>query len=497
MDADDTCTGERRYEAMGRTRPHSDVPDQLYRAMRRLGVDVDAPVLVAVSGGGDSVSAAAALYAAGYRHMTLGWINHNLRGTSAAEAERDAVRRTAARLSVPWIVREAAPGRIAEVARRDRQSVEHVARGVRYGLLTEAARTLSPPARFLVTAHHQDDAAETVLMRILGGHRATEQVGIPNARQLSGPGSAVSVVRPAMALTGEVLRAWGRSAGLTWVEDASNRDTRFRRNAVRREIVPVLRRAHPNAGAVVARFGASVDALREAVSALIPRDAWGTAHHGAESRWSVSLDALVPLPPAAQEIVLREALYAVDPSDRAAGGIVGEALRRLGRYGTAARFRIQSPRAGIAVAADHTRLEISRDVVPEGQSGYLWPVPIGTSVTVLETARGMEPTDNVDDEEDGRVNVRSAVLCPCTAPVVVRGPVHGDVIVTKGGAKRVHDPNLRDGRRVSPSVVEDRCGIVAVVGPRGVVALRDDVIPLPDEAETPVNENYVIIRVRG
>ena len=124
-------------------------------------------VLVALSGGGDSVAlvyllrsleAETHLAVAGLAHF-----NHQLRGAAADDDERFC-REIAAGLSLPIEVGRAD---VREIARRERRSIEDAARRVRYAFLHEAAERLNAAA--IAVGHSRDDQAETFLLRLLRG----------------------------------------------------------------------------------------------------------------------------------------------------------------------------------------------------------------------------------------------------------------------------------------------------------------------------------------
>ena len=188
-------------------------------------------VLVAVSGGGDSVGLLALLLSARPRpDLTLGvaHIHHNLRGH---EADRDeaAVKKLAKSLGLPF-VRARLRGKPAKG-----QSVEEWARTGRYEAL-EGLREKGGWG-FVVTAHSLDDQAETVLMRIA---RGTGLQGLAGIHPVSG-----RVVRPVLGFTGAQLRQAAELCGLAYLEDSSNADQRFLRNRVRKQVLPALESALP------------------------------------------------------------------------------------------------------------------------------------------------------------------------------------------------------------------------------------------------------------
>jgi len=188
-------------------------------------------VLVAVSGGGDSVGLLALLLSARPRpDLVLGvvHVHHNLRGV---EADRDeaAVNALAKSLHLPF-----ARARLRGKPEKG-QSVEEWARLGRYAAMERLRE--KGGWDWVVTAHSLDDQAETVLMRIA---RGTGLQGLAGIRP-----QAERVIRPVLSFTGAQLRQAAELCGLSYLEDSTNADARFLRNRIRREVLPALDGALP------------------------------------------------------------------------------------------------------------------------------------------------------------------------------------------------------------------------------------------------------------
>jgi tRNA(Ile)-lysidine synthase len=188
-------------------------------------------LVVAVSGGPDSVALLAALSAIGVNPLVVGHINHHLRG---AESNDDAtfVEYLATRLCLSFRV-DTAP--IADGA-----SIEATARQLRYEKLRSMAQ--SENVATIATAHTLDDQAETVVMRLLRGTGLTGLGGIPPVRRWQG----IRIIRPLLRVRREAVLDFLQVAGLEYRTDSSNADQRFTRNRIRHEVMPALSQiAHP------------------------------------------------------------------------------------------------------------------------------------------------------------------------------------------------------------------------------------------------------------
>ncbi len=214
-------------------------------AWRRLGLaGPEHHVLVAVSGGADSVGLLrllAALPPAQRPRLTVAHLHHGLRGR-AADEDAVFVRELAESLGLPCVT-----GR-ARVARRAGVSIEMAARAARYRFLSRTARRVGASA--VATGHTADDQAETLLLRLARGSGLDGLAGMIEDAPVQG----VRVVRPLLGFTHAHLEAYCRRMHQPWREDASNREEAHRRNRVRHEVLPLLEaRLNPAVRPVLAR----------------------------------------------------------------------------------------------------------------------------------------------------------------------------------------------------------------------------------------------------
>ena len=209
---------------------------QVEAALAALGAR-EGHLLVAVSGGVDSVVLAHALAALRERsglEFAIGHVNHVLRGAES-EADEAAVRALGARLGVPVAVRRAPPAPLREAcSSRDRPTIQEAARTLRYEALREMADAAG--ARWIATAHTADDQAETVLLRLLRGTGPDGLGGIPE-RSPDG-----RILRPLLGVSREEVLAHACHRGIGWREDASNARESYSRNRLRRSWLPGLAR---------------------------------------------------------------------------------------------------------------------------------------------------------------------------------------------------------------------------------------------------------------
>jgi tRNA(Ile)-lysidine synthase len=224
--------------------------DQLERTIRRHAMLAGGEtVLVAVSGGADSVALLHLLLSlapAWQLRLHALHVDHQLRANSAADA--DFVKKLGSRLGVRVDV--------ATVAVDRQGSLEAAARAARYAALEECAARVG--AERIAIGHTADDQAETVLMRLVQGAGVRGLSGIPPVR---GP-----IIRPLIELRRSALETELKRAGLSWVEDETNRDPKLLRNRIRHELLPLLSDSYnPEVAAALVRMASLA---RETVRAL-------------------------------------------------------------------------------------------------------------------------------------------------------------------------------------------------------------------------------------
>ena len=178
------------------------------------------PVLVACSGGSDSLALLYLLREQGWP-VEVGHLDHAGRPDSQRPA--DFLQELCTRWEVPFFRRRL---HVDAWARRYRMSWEAAAREVRYAWLARLARQRGA---LLVTGHTLEDQAETVLMRLLQGCTLTGLAGVfPRGR-------------PLLRHTREELQGQLRARGVDWFEDPGNQDSRFLRVRLRYEVLPLLK----------------------------------------------------------------------------------------------------------------------------------------------------------------------------------------------------------------------------------------------------------------
>ena len=206
---------------------------------RRIGPNL----VVAVSGGGDSVALLRAVVEAaptlGLR-LSVAHLDHGTRG-DASRADARFVADLAEALGLPLDLGQWTPDRPAHF--------EADARRARYAWLLEVARSRGASA--VLVGHTRDDQAETVLHRIVRGTGPRGLAGIPRCRSLA---DGVELLRPLLTTSRGEARAYLNALGQTWREDLTNADTGRTRPLIRHEILPSLAALNPRVIEALARL---------------------------------------------------------------------------------------------------------------------------------------------------------------------------------------------------------------------------------------------------
>jgi tRNA(Ile)-lysidine synthase len=275
-------------------------------------------VIVAVSGGADSMALLFALFQLRPMYdltLMVAHVNHQLRGT---EAEQDAlfVEQQAACLGLPFYQTRVD---VRALQRSSGMSLQHAARQLRYRFFHALYQTLD--ATRVALGHTADDQAETLLIRLLRGSGPAGLAGIPPVR--------LPFIRPLIAVSRQVISLYLQTERFSWVKDSSNEHVVYLRNRVRLDLLPKLQQYNPK---IVRRLNELADMLRADSQVLEQQvDEWVVqtldwqASNGVEIRCSLFGTA----PVAIQRRLLRRAIDALVLSPETIGFRHVEGLRQF------------------------------------------------------------------------------------------------------------------------------------------------------------------------
>ncbi|WP_128896582.1 tRNA lysidine(34) synthetase TilS [Longirhabdus pacifica] len=205
-------------------------------------------VVVAVSGGPDSVALLHLLLnISKHTHwrIVVAHVNHQFRGE---EADKEAA--FVKHLAQDWgLVSEIAAIDVPAYIEKTKKNTQEAARECRYQFLVETA--IKHGATAIALAHHADDQAETVLMRFIRGSGTQGMSGMPFIRPHQ---DKVHIIRPLLNLSKQTLMAYLHDHTLSYCQDSSNLSSKYLRNKIRNELMPILETYNPQMSTTMNRL---------------------------------------------------------------------------------------------------------------------------------------------------------------------------------------------------------------------------------------------------
>jgi tRNA(Ile)-lysidine synthase len=254
-------------------------------------------VLVAVSGGPDSMALLHALYQLREPYaikLFIAHLNHQMRPSAAQDAVF--VEAVAHDLGIPCICESLD---VPAYRRRHKLSPEDAARRVRYTFLSTTATGVA--AHRIAVGHTANDQAETILFRLLRGSGLRGLCGIPPVRQ--------PIIRPLIQVHRRDILEYLRKYRIPFREDPSNRQRRYARNRIRLELLPQLQKSYNPRLVQILSTTAQLLAADDATLQDVARERFYAARLPAPpDQVHLRVAMITSLPPALQRRVLREAL---------------------------------------------------------------------------------------------------------------------------------------------------------------------------------------------
>jgi len=211
----------------------------------------DAFVILAVSGGMDSMVMSSMFLASPYKRLAVAHVNFGLRGADS-DADEALVARWAHNAGIPFHVQKFDT---RAYAKEWGYSIEMAARALRYNWFEQLRQQLG--ADFIAVAHQANDHAETILLNLTGGTGIRGLCGIPAKRG--------AIIRPMLCFERPQIEEYAQKMDIIYREDATNALCDFARNRIRHAVLPELAKINPK---VIAQFMEGSGYLREARSIL-------------------------------------------------------------------------------------------------------------------------------------------------------------------------------------------------------------------------------------
>jgi tRNA(Ile)-lysidine synthase len=345
-------------------------------------------VLVAVSGGPDSVCLLSALRDLSAElgvSLHVAHLDHMFRGRESAD-ESLFVARLAEKLGIPVTIEQFdVPG----FCRERGLSSQAGAREVRYGFLHRVAGTVS--ASRIATGHTAADQAETFLMRLLRGAGVAGLSAIPPVRE--------NIIRPLIEVTREDVLEYIQSSGLEYVSDPSNTKPVYTRNRIRMEVLPVLKRFNPRIVETLASTAALLRDEDEAAEACLSTSAAGVMVQE-KNGVAVNREEFNALPQAYKRRMLRKAVDLAGADARGLSSVqVSEVIAFMAAAQTGRNMRMPF---GLIIEREYEKFVICFEVPPEGFS-YTLKIPGVTLIPGL----GMEVEAEIFDDIPAETSVKN------------------------------------------------------------------------------------------
>ncbi|MFB6231486.1 MAG: tRNA lysidine(34) synthetase TilS [Salinibacter sp.] len=388
-----------------------------------------ATVLVAVSGGADSMVCLSVLRRLGYDVHAL-HANYGLR--EGADDDEALVRQWCDAQSPPVPFTAVSLDAEARAASED-ESLQEAARRLRYDALAERAVEIDAPA--VTTGHHRDDQAETLLLNLVRGSGPEGLAGMRPARPLQ-EAPSVSLVRPLLEVSRDDIEAYAEAVGLPWRTDPTNRSLDYDRGVMRTEILPRLDDHFEGARDTLARSASLMreyvdQALRPALDARMDE-----AFVDRETGGWLSLEALTDEPPVWRRRLLLEALRRTLPTAPCSYALAEELVAlveaQVGRRVEVGGGTVWRERSGLRFLPEDAA------PAPLPPTPVDWGEPVTIPQGTLQVERGVDLPESLDS---GGPGVAYADAERLNADLTVRTWTDGDRLRPLGlnGTKTVSD----------------------------------------------------------
>ena len=377
-------------------------------------------LLLAFSGGEDSLFLMSLLSLIAPERSAALYVNHGIRSGAELEREEAINAHNASMLGIPLVIKRIPEGDIKRLAKEGNIGIEAAARELRYGILRSYARDNGFDR--ILTAHHMDDQAETVIMRLLSSAPFYALGGI---RRDDG-----MICRPLLDVPKETIRKGVARLGLEVSEDSTNSDTGYLRNSIRHRIMPMI---SPECRGLLSRIADNVAELRKKAVILDGGDGFFLEYNREEF---LSLDRL------SQELT------------------IFAAAEKLGLHGRFSRKLAAEIIDRIEIGSGRLLLP-SISVFPNGELFRIYPVldrfVSGWDWNEMCIGRLCLRSEHVDS--------RTLIIDPevVRPPVIFRSSEEGDRIHLRTGWKKVSELE-KEWRVPYSAVLEDRIGVIAVFG---------------------------------
>lgn len=367
---------------------------------------------LAFSGGSDSLALLSLLPK---ERSYAVYINHNIRPFDELEKEIALNKRNASSFSIPIKIITMERGQVEALSLKEGIGIEAAARKLRYAILEKE------DADYVLTAHHMDDQVETILMRLLSGSPLYRLEGIRLERG--------RIFRPFLHVEKELINAYIDESGLSCSYDSTNFDIRYKRNFIRKNILPLI---SPDEKRLISSIAANMQQINGREAGIPIRKGF---------TYSIEKETFLSSSPMRME----EALYKIN-EDLGFSSLLSRSQCLEVENAVEKNLNYTGPRFLVRTSGDVIRFYPKHvNIVFDGTKSFTW------------NNLCYEVSDEAFDEKTLIIDFSSLEL-----PLLLRESREGDVIELKEGSKRVRDLEKEYGVPYC-FVLEDRTSIVAVL----------------------------------
>ncbi len=367
---------------------------------------------LAFSGGSDSLALLSLLPK---ERSYAVYINHNIRPSDELEKEIALNKRNASSFSIPIKIITMERGQVEALSLKEGIGIEAAARKLRYAILEKE------DADYVLTAHHMDDQVETILMRLLSGSPLYRLEGIRLERG--------RIFRPFLHVEKELINAYIDESGLSCSYDSTNSDIRYKRNFIRKNILPLI---SPDEKRLISSIAANMQQINGREAGIPIRKGF---------TYSIEKETFLSSSPMRME----EALYKIN-EDLGFSSLLSRSQCLEVENAVEKNLNYTGPRFLVRTSGDVIRFYPKHvNIVFDGTKSFTW------------NNLCYEVSDEAFDEKTLIIDFSSLEL-----PLLLRESREGDVIELKEGSKRVRDLEKEYGVPYC-FVLEDRTSIVAVL----------------------------------
>ncbi len=384
--------------------------EEFQGSLKKLGVTKNDRLLLAVSGGLDSVVLATLCHLSGI-DFAIAHANFQLRGNESIRDE-EFVRQLAIEYNKPFLVRRFDT---AEYASLEKCSIQVAARNLRYGWFKTLTGKAKEKFQFVVTAHHLDDNIETLLMHFFRGTGIEGLTGMPEKNEY--------LIRPLLTVPVKKLKEFAVSKKLKWVEDSSNASDDYTRNYFRNQLIPSLTtifpEVHKNLEGNLYRLSDAAMLYQQAIH-----------QHRKKLLKPMGVEMHIPILLLKKTIPVRTILYEILRDYHFSPAQTTDVIRLMdganGKYISSASFRIIKNRRWLIIAPleDSTPAHI---IIEQNASTVIFP---GGTLRIREIAAG--ETENTSFPS-GTVGLDAGKI---QFPLILRKWKAGDYFYPLGMSKK-------------------------------------------------------------